>query len=46
MEAFEIYFDDLSEEAKAKFLRFENISDASEGNFDNFPIATVYIDEK
>ena len=40
-ENFEIYFNDLTEEAKESFLKFLGIDSPEEGNFDTFPIALV-----
>lgn len=44
-ETFEIYFDDLSEDAKKRFLSFLRLDDASDGNYDTFPIATFEVEE-
>lgn len=38
MSNFEVYFRDLNEEAKKRFLDFEKMNDAREGNYDVFPI--------
>lgn len=40
-ENFEIYFNDLTEEAKKSFLEFMEMTDPKEGNFDTFPIAFI-----
>jgi hypothetical protein len=44
-ETFEIYFYDLSEDAKKRFLAFMRIDNPSKGNYDIFPIATFDIEE-
>ena len=40
MESFEIFFDDLNDEAKANFLEFFNMK-KEDGNFELAPIAIV-----
>ena len=40
-ESFEIYFNDLHEEAQKAFLEFMGITDPKEGNYDVFPLATI-----
>jgi hypothetical protein len=40
--SFDIYFKDLSETAQKEFLEFMGISNPEEGNYDTFPISTVY----
>ena len=42
----EIYFDDLSEEAKKIFLEAMGMNGPEEGNYDDFPIAEVPIPEE
>ena len=37
----EIYFNDLTEEAKKVFLKAMNMKDPAEGNYDVYPIAIV-----
>jgi hypothetical protein len=44
-ETFEIYFDDLSEDAKKRFLSFLRLDSPEDGNYDTFPIATFEIEE-
>lgn len=44
-ESFEIMFDDLSEDAKKRFLSFLRLDDPKDGNYDTFPIATFDIEE-
>lgn len=41
----EIYFDDLNEDTKKKFLKAMGIETSEEGNYDVFPIAFVPIPE-
>ena len=41
MEEFEIYFEDLTEEAQKRFLVFMGFKDESDGNYDVFPIASI-----
>ena len=38
---FEIMFDDLKPEAQEKFLKYMGLKDASEGNYEVVPIATI-----
>ena len=45
MKSFEIMFDDLTEEAKARFLEFQGLDDAEDGNFDCCPLAIVDLEE-
>jgi hypothetical protein len=42
---FDIMFDDLNPEAQKAFLEFYGLKNAKDGNFDVFPIATLYGDE-
>jgi hypothetical protein len=42
---FEIYWTDLTEEAKADLLKAAGLKSASEANWDAFPIATVILGE-
>ena len=44
--SFEIYFDDLTEQAQAKLLESVGIEDASEMNWDVFPITTIEVEEE
>lgn len=39
----EIFFDDLTEDAKKTFLEAMGMKDEREGNYDTCPIAVVYI---
>jgi hypothetical protein len=41
METFDIYFDELTPDAKEAFLRFYNITYPSDMNYDIFPIASL-----
>lgn len=41
VDGIEIYFDDLCEDAKKKFLEAMGIETKGEGNYDTFPIAIV-----
>ena len=43
---FEIMFNDLKPEAQEKFLKYMGIKDASEGNYETVPIATIEGDEE
>lgn len=45
-ETFEIMFDDLSEDAKKRFLAFMRFKDSSDGNYDIYPIATVEVESE
>lgn len=38
---FEIMFDDLKPEAQERFLKYMGLNDASEGNYEFFPITTI-----
>jgi len=40
-ESFEIYFNDLNEEAKKAFLEFMGMTDPKEGNYDIIPLVTI-----
>lgn len=42
-EDFEIMFNDLSDDAKKRFLSFMRFNDPSDGNYDSIPIATVEV---
>ena len=42
-ESFEIMFNDLTEDAKKRFLSFMRIKSELDGNFDVYPIATVEV---
>jgi hypothetical protein len=43
---FELFFDDLTEEAQARLLEFCGLSAAEDANWDTFPIATVVWEEE
>ena len=45
MKEFEIYFNDLTEEAQKELLSFMGISGSSEMNWDVFPITTITKEE-
>ena len=45
-ETFEIYFDDLSEDAKKRFLSFLRLDSSEDINYDVFPIATFEVEEE
>lgn len=45
MKTFEIYYKDLTPEAKRRFLEFAGVANAEEGNYDVFPIATVDLED-
>ena len=38
---FEIYFKDLTQEAQKELLKYAEIADPSEANWDVFPVATI-----
>lgn len=42
---FEIYFNDLKEEAQQQLLETAGIKDPADANWDVLPIATIYIEE-
>lgn len=46
MKTFEIMFDDLSEEAQRRFLQFQGLEDAADGNFEVCPIAIAELEEE
>jgi len=41
MRSFELYFNDLSAEAKKKYLKFQRVSDESELNHEISPLAII-----
>ena len=43
---FELYFKDLTEQAQAELLKTIGIEDASELNWDIFPITTIEVEEE
>jgi hypothetical protein len=43
-ETFEIYFDDLSEDAKKRFLSFVRLKRPEDGNYGIFPLATFEVE--
>ena len=45
MSTFEIMFDDLTEEAQARFLEFQGLEGPEDGNYDIVPIAIVDLEE-
>lgn len=45
MSTFEIMFDDLTEEAQARFLEFQGLESSEDGNYDIVPIAIVDLEE-
>jgi len=45
MRSFELYFNDLSAEAKKKYLKFQRVSDASELNADLAPLAIIDLED-
>jgi hypothetical protein len=45
MKEFEIYFNDLTEEAQKELLMFMGISGSTEMNWDVFPITTITKEE-
>ena len=38
---FELYFCDLNDDTQRRFLKFEGLETASDGNYDTFPIAVI-----
>ena len=46
MKSFEIMFDDLNEDAQARFLNFQNLVDAKGENFDVFPLVTYDMEDE
>lgn len=48
MQSFEIYFSDLNEDAQKRFLEFEGIATAADGNYDinTIPIAAIVKDNE
>jgi len=45
MKSFEIMFDDLTEEAQARFLEFQGLESPEDGNYDIVPIAVLELEE-
>jgi len=45
MKTFEIYFDDLNEEAKAEYLVFVGADYDSDLNHENLPLAIVEVED-
>ena len=43
-ESFEIMFDDLSDDAKCRFLEFMRLRSINDSNYGIFPIATVEVE--
>jgi hypothetical protein len=43
---FEIYFHDLTDDCKARYLAFHKVSDASEMNADVSPVAMIDVDDE
>ncbi len=46
MKTFEIMFSDLTEEAQKRFLEFQEIDCAEDGNYDKTPIACMDLEEE
>jgi len=46
MKTFEIYFSDLSEQAKVRFLVFEDIDNEQGGNYEFIPLAIIEREEE
>lgn len=42
MKTFKLYFGDLNDEAKKRFLEFEEIESEEEGNYEYVPIAEIH----
>ena len=42
---FELYFDDLTEQAQKTILKYAGIEDASDNNWDCFPITTIEFED-
>lgn len=45
MRTFEIMLDDLTEEAQQRFLEFEGVERAEDGNYDFWPITIIDVEE-
>jgi hypothetical protein len=45
MSSFEIMFDDLTEDAQARFLAFQGIESPEDGNYDIVPISIVDLED-
>lgn len=43
---FEIYFNDLKEEAQQQLLKAAGIKDPADANWDVLPVATIYVEEE
>ena len=46
MKSMEIYYSDLTTEAQARFLKFQGLDDAEDGNFEYSPITIVDSEEE
>ena len=45
MKTFEIMYDDLTEEAKQRFLEFQSLENPTDGNYEIAPIAIVELED-
>lgn len=43
---FEVYFDDLKEEAQKELLEKAGLTSPADANWDVYPITTIYIEEE
>ena len=46
MKTFEIMFYDLNDDAKDEFLKFQGVENESDLNIDDFPIATIDLEDE
>ena len=46
MKSFEIYWDDLCQEAQVEFLKFQGVKSVSKLNVDHIPIAIIDLEEE
>lgn len=44
MDTFEIMFDDLNDEAQQRFLEFQDLDTAQDGNYEIAPLAIVELE--
>ena len=46
MRTFELFFNDLNDEAKKRYLEFAEVTDASELNHEICPLATIDMEDE
>ena len=46
MRTFELYYNDLNDDAKKRYLNFQRVSDASELNYEISPLAIIDVEDE